>query len=259
MLMNENQRTVRSPYRNEIGFWGLARLLLNKFYLLLLAGFLCAAFVFAVLKLFVTPTYESHASFYVYNNAEASHSGTINNTDLQAAESLATTYSKILESNSVLDSVIDDLGGNAVLSRKTLSKYTDVAVISDTQLLKVTIRTTDAYFSQRVAQAFVNVAPTEIVRITKAGGVEVVDRPEVATEKTTPRTAFDIAVGFIVGVVIISLILVLRMVSDTTIYLSEEVENITDAILLGEIPIINTTDDKQSLWIPVEGDIVIND
>lgn len=58
-------------------------------------GVVVAAGVYAVVTIFVTPTYESRVSFYVYNSADNSSQGTINNSDLQAAESLATTYSKI--------------------------------------------------------------------------------------------------------------------------------------------------------------------
>ena len=65
--------------------------------------------------------------------------------------------------------------------------------------LEVVVTTTDADFSCKVARAFASVAPTEIIRITKAGGVEVVDRPEVAMEKSSPRILFDTAVGFIIG------------------------------------------------------------
>ena len=87
------------------------------------------------ISVFVTPTYESRVSFYVYNSTNNTAQGTINNSDLQAAESLATTYSKILESNSVLDSVLTDIRGETALSRKELNRMVKVSVISDTQLL----------------------------------------------------------------------------------------------------------------------------
>lgn len=92
---------------NEITLWSAARLLLGKFYWLLISGFVCALIVWLITTFLIAPTYESRVSFYVYNNADKSnHASTINNSDLQAAESLATTYSKILESNSVLDAVL---------------------------------------------------------------------------------------------------------------------------------------------------------
>ena len=227
---------------NEITLWSAARLLLGKFYWLLISGFVCALIVWLITTFLIAPTYESRVSFYVYNNAEkSSHASTINNSDLQAAESLATTYSKILESNSVLDAVLKDLGDKSDLSRKDLSKMIEVSVVSDTQLLEVVIKSNSAEFACDVGKSFANVAPTEIVRITKAGGVEVVDRPEVAAEKSSPRTVFDTAIGFLIGVIGISVVLILKMLSDTTIYLPEDIENISGVTILGQIPEIDVT------------------
>ena len=106
--MNESQRTHRPAGGAELSLWDVAKILLSKLHWLVLAGLVAAALVYAAVTIFVTPTYQSRVSFYVYNSTNNASQGTINNSDLQAAESLATTYSKILESNSVLDSVLED-------------------------------------------------------------------------------------------------------------------------------------------------------
>ena len=114
------------------------------------------------------------------------------------------------------------------------------SVISGTQLLEVVVTSPSAEFSRQIAGSFARIAPTEIVRITKAGGVEVVDRPELATEKSSPRTAFDTAVGFLVGVIFISVYLLVNMLSDTTIYLPEDINSFAGVVVLGQIPTIET-------------------
>ena len=230
---------------------------LQFIYLILAGTFACALIVWLITTFLIAPTYESRVSFYVYNNAEKSnHASTINNSDLQAAESLATTYSKILESNSVLDAVLKDLGDKSDLSRKDLSKMIEVSVVSDTQLLEVVIKSNSAEFACDVGKSFANVAPTEIVRITKAGGVEVVDRPEVATEKSSPRTVFDTAIGFLIGVIGISVVLILKMLSDTTIYLPEDIENISGVTVLGQIPEIDVTENEHTYWKLTKGGVI---
>lgn len=118
--MNESKKPYASVGGTELSLWDITKILLAKIHWLLLAGVVVAAGVYAVVTIFVTPTYESRVSFYVYNSADNSSQGTINNSDLQAAESLATTYSKILASNSVLDSVLSDLRAETSLSRKEL-------------------------------------------------------------------------------------------------------------------------------------------
>ena len=244
--MNESKKPYASVGGTELSLWDITKILLAKIHWLLLAGVVVAAGVYAVVTIFVTPTYESRVSFYVYNSADNSSQGTINNSDLQAAESLATTYSKILASNSVLDSVLSDLRAETSLSRKELSRMVNVSVVS-----------TDPELACKIANSFAKVAPTEIVRITKAGGVEVVDRPEVATEKSAPRTVFDSAIGFVVGVILASVAIILRMMADTTIYLPEDIEKSAGVTVLGQIPDIHATNENAGCWKLAEGGAVL--
>ncbi len=258
--MNDNQKTHTYAGGAELSLFDVANVLLKKLHLVLLAGIIAGIGVFFAISLFVTPTYQSRVSFYVYNGKDNSaQAGTINNSDLQAAESLATTYSKILASNSVLDAVLEDLGDNASVSRKKLSGMVSVSVISDTQLLEVVITSTDPQFACRVANSFAMVAPTEIVRITKAGGVEIVDRPEVPTDKASPRTVFDSALGFVIGALIVSVIIVLRMLADTTIYLPEDIEKTANVSILGFVPEITAENNGADAWTLTEGGVVLYD
>ena len=238
--MSEKTKSKGTERNREISLWDMARLLLHKLHWLVLAGLLAGGLVYLAVSLLITPTYKSRVSFYVFNRTEgSSQMGIINTGDLLAAESLATTYSKILASNSILDAVLNDLGPDAKLTRKELSKMVDVSVVTDTQLLEVVITSTDPLFACRVADAFAEVAPTEIIRITKVGGVEVVDQPEVATNKSSPRTLFDSAIGVFVGVIIVAVIIVVRSLSDVTIYLPEDVTAAADVTVLGQIPTID--------------------
>lgn len=245
--MNENQNSITRANTAALNFWDVMGVLLRRGVWLVFAGLLGAAITFAVVRFFVTPTYQSRVSFYVYNTSDsATYSGTINNNDLQAAESLATTYSKILESNSVRNAVLDELEKTEI-TRKDLSRMVKVSVITDTQLLEVVVSSQNAELANKIASAYAAVAPTEIVRITKAGGVEVVDQPEVASEKSSPRTVFDTAVGFIIGVIAAAAYIIYKMLSDRTIYLPEDLEPIAVTIL-GQIPEITAADVKADGW-----------
>ena len=255
--MNElNNRRTRFN-ESSVNVLTLINQLLSKFYIILLAGAICATAVYLVVAFLVTPIYESRVSFYVYDTSSTvPQPGTINSSDLQAAESLATTYSKILSSNSVLDAVVDNVNtgaGKRTLERKDLAEMIEVSVIEDTQLIEVVVSSTDADFACRIANSFAKVAPVQIVRITKAGGVEVVDRPEVADEQTSPRKVFDTAIGFIIGAILACLILATRAMSDTKIYLPEDVEEIPGLILLGQIPEILQKDTGSATWKLEEG------
>lgn len=244
-------------YYEETTLWDVAGLLLRKIHWLILPGLLMGAIVYFAVSFLIAPKYESSVSFYVFNNTSSSQSGTVNNGDLQAAESLATTYSNILASNSVLDAVLNDLGSNVDLTRKELSEMTDASVVSGTQLLEMVVTSTDPQLSCKIASSFAKVAPNEMIRITKAGGVEVVDRPEIATEKSSPRTVFDSAIGFVVGMLIAAVVIVTRSMSDTTIYLPEDIEKAIGATVLGQIPDISAAGDDTACWKLTEGGTVL--
>ena len=215
--MNENQKTQKDTALAEVSLWSIVGLLLRKIHWLIAAGLAFGIGVYLVLSLLVTPTFESRVTFYVYNNSGGASQGSIDKSDLQAAESLATTYSKILESNSVLNAVLSDL--NSALTRKELAQMVDVAVVTNTQLLEVVIASTDANFACNVA-----------------------------TEQTSPRTAFDTAIAVVVGVIIAAVIIILKTRSDTTIYLPEDIEKLVGVAVIGQIPEIEGTDKNYKYW-----------
>lgn len=248
--MNQNQRDTTVRGSREITVGNLLRLLLSRAHWLLLSGLAAALVVLFIVSVLISPTYESRASFYVYNNAGGASSGTISNSDLLASSSLAETYSKILESDSVFSAVLDDLGNSRQITKSDLGQMVHVSVVSGTQLIKVTVSSTDAEFSCEVANAFVRVAPAEIVRITKAGSVEVVDRPSVATQKSAPRTLFDTVIGAVIGVIAASVVIILRTLANRTVYLPEDIEN---TAVLGEVPVIDGQEDSHAYWKIIEG------
>ena len=91
--MNDTQSPQAGSGKVEVTLLDILKLLLSKSYWLLLAGVLAGACVFLVTTFLITPSYESRVSFYVYNSSNNSvQSGTINNGDLQAAESLADLF-----------------------------------------------------------------------------------------------------------------------------------------------------------------------
>lgn len=251
--MNENLKLIKDEQRDEIDLLSIIRLIFSKFHWLIIAGVAFAACVFMVVNFLITPTYESRVSFYVNNGNNTSHTQSIQNSDLQAAESLATTYSKILESNSVFDAVLNDLDSASKVSRAELSSMVSVSVVDDTQLLEVVVSSNDAKLACRIAESFAKVSPTEIIRITKAGSVEVVDSPEVATGKSSPKTVLDTIIGFIIGVIAAAVFVIFKSLSDTTIYMAEDIEMLKRVTVLGQILEIDVTDEKSTGWNLVKG------
>ena len=117
-------------------------------------------------------------SFYVYNTS-ASESGSVNSSDMQAAKNLAATYAKILGSNAVVDTVINDLDDINGQQRTALRNNIRVNGVNDTQVIEVKVITDSRDLSYQIADSFSRIAPKEVIRIAKVGNIEVLDQPEM--------------------------------------------------------------------------------
>ncbi len=258
--MNDAQTREKGKLAEEIDLLELLRVLLRKLHWLILAGAVCGLAAFLITYFLIAPTYQSTASFYVYTkNMEVVEGTTANiqSSDLQAAESLASTYTKIMESNSVYDAALTELKQNGInLTRKELSEMVEVSAVSDTQLISLTVTSTSAKEACAIANALIKVAPTEIIRITKAGGIEMVDNPEVATEKSSPSTVKNVALGVLAGLIISAGIIILKSLANATIYVPDDLKKLTDATILGQIPEINAAEQTGSSWTTVTQGVI---
>ncbi|MCH5296311.1 MAG: hypothetical protein J1E85_01430 [Ruminococcus sp.] len=255
-MNNSFNKTKISPFSQEIRLSEILSLLFTKLPFILIAGIVLCSCSFLFSKFFISPKYETYVTLFVYNNPEqGGKSESINNNDLLAAESLAQTYKVILGSNVVLDSVMDEVKetNNVSISRNELQNYIDVSVVDETQLLKLTVRTNDANLSYYVANAFAKVSPQEIVRVTKAGGVEVVDHAEISSKPSSPNVLMYSIYGFFAGAIICSLYFIIRMMTDNTIYTVGDIENTVEASVLGSIPKFNLNGEDNRPWTAIRG------
>lgn len=247
------KQQTESIFIREVSFLQVWRLILSKLFYILLIGAVLATAVGVFTKFCVVPKYHTYTTMYVYANPESIQVGSINNNDLLAAENLAGTYKVILQSNQVLSSVKAHLDAESSrnstrdLSIDDIDGMTNISIIDDTQLIKVEVISDDPILANLVAGAFAKVAPDEIVRVTKAGGVEIVDYPEVPDAPFSPRLVYNCALAFVIGVTAAVIIFVIQMLLDTTVYTPEDVSQISELPSLGTVPTISEST-KASSW-----------
>ena len=242
--MSEKNRQVEYDEENFFSILTVLKLALNKFNLIIISGLITALAVCLFVLFFVSPTYECRTTFYVYNTSDSS---SINNSDVQAAKNLAVTYAKILKNNAVLDAVIKDINDTHGYTRKELRDTIIVSTVTDSQLIEIAVQTNNPDLSYEIANSVVKNAPKEILRIAKVGSVEAVNQPEFSDKKTSPKTFYDMLIGFIAGMIISFGILCLKFFSDATIYSTEDVERLVGEPVLGQIPEIKNVQ-KNKMW-----------
>ncbi len=255
--MSENKKTAVQEKQSDVAAFSIINLAIRNLHYILISGAVAAILVFLIVTVFVSPTYVVRTSFYVYNTS-ASESGSVNSSDMQAAKNLAATYAKILGSNAVIDTVINDLDDIRGYKRTDLRSKVQVSGISDTQVVEVKVMTDNRDLSYQIAESFARIAPKEVIRIAKVGNVEVLDQPEMPSKKSSPKTLYDTMLGFLVGMMLAFGIICLRVISDTTVKNSYDVDKSVGLPVLGTIPEIkNSTGNKA--WTLKEGGVVSYD
>lgn len=188
---------------------------------------------------FIDPTYNATVKMYVYSNTDRASSDTsITPNEINASRELVNTYIYVLESNTVLEKVAEDLNLN--LSADSIKSMVNASLIEDTQAFQVTVTSTDPNLAANVANSIAKIAPSEIVRVVKAGGVEIIDIAEVPSHPSSPNLKKNIIVGALAGFVASFLLFFIYEMFDSTITNAKDLEREFDIPVLGTIPRIET-------------------
>ena len=194
---------------------------------------------------FIDPTYNATVKMYVYSNTDRATSDTsITPNEINASKELVNTYIYVLESDTVLSKVATDLNLN--LSPASIRSMINASLIEDTQAFQVTVTSTDRNLAANVANSIAKVAPDEIVRVVKAGGVEIIDKAEVPNSPSSPNLKKNIIVGALAGFLASFLLFFIYEMFDSTITNAKDLEREFDIPVLGTIPRLESVEKEQS-------------
>lgn len=208
----------------------LIHLLLSKLWLIILISVLGFLIAFGYTKILVTPQYTSTVKFYISDSTNTN----ININDLNASQKLVTLDIEVLKSNKVLDQVISTIQLNC--TTKQLKKMLTITSVNDTGLMDVDVTTGDPQLSADIANTIAAVAPDQIIEVTKAGYVELVDAAQPNPIPSSPNTVLNCAVGFLLGLVLSVLYVVLHEMFDMRVKNEEDLKKYYNIPVLGGIP-----------------------
>ena len=252
----ENKKST-SYLAKTISVWDIVSALLSRWYLLILVGIIGGALVGAYTHYRIEPTYDTYTTLYVFNKAEVGK-GEVSNSDLTAAEELADAYKVLLKSKSLKDAIIKEVKSDSKyallnLTRGYLDSVVSVSSVNETQVIKITVTTTDPELSAAIANAYAFVSPAEMTRITEVGKVNVVDYADVPTAPSSPSMSRNCIIGFLIGAFFVAAIIVLRLFSDTVLHDVNDIQKTTELSVLGSVPSLKVKSKKRSSFTIVKG------
>lgn len=213
--------------------------------LVVIATILTAILAGVVTHFFFTPQYTATTKLYVYSNSDrVTTNSTITAGELTASQDLVNTYIYILKSDTVLEAVIKDL--DLEMTSSQLYKMISAKKAPETVAFEVSVTSPSAKWSADVANSLAKIAPDEIVRVVKAGGVEIIDKAKTPKSPSSPNMRRNVMIGLIIGFIVSFGLVIVYCLFDTSITSAKDIEREFNIPVLGTIPKIEKTNKSKT-------------
>jgi capsular polysaccharide biosynthesis protein len=208
---------------------------LNKRKSIIITITLVAVIISGILSFFImSPIYESQVTAIVGKKNDTANSNVQYN-DVMMYQNLTKTYATIGTSKLVTGKAAEKLG-NGMTSDK-LSKLVTVTPETGTQILDITAQggTPQEALSRVTAlsDAFVENSPS----VYNAGEVKIMDKGELPKNPVKPNKKLNIAIAFILGLMVSVGLSFLLEHMDSTLKTPEDIKKHLDLPVLGTIPV----------------------
>ena len=217
----------------EIDVFAMLKTLWKRKFSIVLVALVFAIAAFGYSAFLAKKEYQSTSRIYVVSRQNQDNNA-LTNSDLQAGSYLVKDYREIILSQNVLSQAIEEL--KLDLTPAELSKKISVSVPTDTRILSITAKDGDPKEAARIANGLRNVAAEKIISVTKVSDVTTLDEAEVPQSPSSPNIRRNVLLGFIAGVGLMVVLLVVVEVLDDRVKRPEDVEELMGLPLLGVVP-----------------------
>jgi len=229
-----NEVPVKREEGIEIDIRDLLVAYLRHWVLILVCGALFVGAAFGYTRFFVTPMYRASVTIYVNNTINIEEQEYVSNANLATSQRLVSTYTTLIESNRVLNKVVEQSG--LPYSAGQIRSMMSAEQVGSTEVFKVSISNADPKKAAEIANAVYEYAPAEIMKIVAGSSVEKVDAANVPSAPYTPNYARNCLLGGIIGVVLVIIYVTMKYLLDVRINDSQDIEQMFEYPILGQIP-----------------------
>lgn len=245
--MRDTDNKPRNKNEVEIDIIPLLKALLSKLWLMVLVGVVIGVIAFGATKMLVKPTYRSGFSAYVNNqHAQSTEKSVLTNSDLAAAQQLTKTLSYIIRSNTILTASLKSIDSDITYDQ--LSGMVSTEIKNDTELITVYVVNRDPQTAYDLANAIAKTAPSYMADIVEGSSMKIVDYPVYPETRYKPSYFQYGIFGFIFGVLVVAIILIIRYFRDDSVKDDSELETKFSIPVLGVIPDINNVGQKNGYY-----------
>ena len=180
----------------------------------------------------ISPTYE--ASTKIFIGKEGAESEGYNSSDVSMYQNLIKTYSELIKTKDLVNKAIDnseyDLSVNNVLNGITVNTLTG------TQILQISYQSKSPSIAKNMLESITNEFITKAEELVPNGNVKILESVEIPKNPVAPNKTMNIAIAFILGMMVGFSIVFLLEYLDNTYKNKEQLEKDLDIPVLGVIP-----------------------
>ena len=230
----ENKTKERDYYTIDV--LHILRTLWQRVWIIVLAGVLAATIGFSISAFAMAPRYSSSIMLYVNNSSfslgDANFS--ISTSQITAAQNLVKTYSEILKNRTTLERIIDKTGVS--YSYQQLNGMIKAEPANETEIMRVTVTTTDPYEAAKIANGIAEILPIRVSEIIDGASMEVVDSAVPELNKVGPSITKYTAIGLFLGVFLSVAAISVMAIMDDTIHDEDYILQNYDCPILAKVP-----------------------
>lgn len=194
----------------------------------LIATLLSGIFSFFI----IAPTYE--ASTKIFIGKEGAESEGYNSSDVSMYQNLLKTYSELIKTKDLVNRAIDnseyDLSINNALSSISVN------TVTGTQILQISYQSKSPSIAKNMLESITNEFITKAEELVPNGNVKILESVELPKNPVAPNKTMNIAIAFILGMMVGFGIVFLLEYLDNTYKNKEQLEKDLDIPVLGVIP-----------------------
>ena len=180
----------------------------------------------------IAPTYE--ASTKVFIGKEESSVENYNYNDITMYQKLLKTYSELIKTKDLINRAIT----NSKYELKVEEVLNDVSVttVTDTQMIQISYRSTSPNIAKNMLENITNEFIATAQELVPNGNVRILESVELPKNPVAPNKKMNIAIAFILGMMVGFGIVFLLEYLDNTYKNKEQLEKDLDIPVLGIIP-----------------------
>ena len=235
--------------RSQLTIMDILHTLLSHIVVILLAGAVVGASAWAYTTYKIPKMYRTSVTFYAQSKANQQPED-VNSSGLTTSRQLASTYSYVLRSNLVMKEAaarLEELGvkapGGGSYGYGALKGMT-VVTTTNTEIFTATFSSSDKENLQIIANTIAEAGAAKIQEIV-GGEAKILDAAEQPGAPYSPDVEANTVTGVAIGLLIAAAIIVIRALTDTTVWSEEDLSKQYNIPILGSVPQL-TAQDKQN-------------